>query len=142
ESELLEGGGPSTVPSEQETPMSGDCEDLLAKEQIREVLLRYCRGVDRCDAELIASAYHPDAIDHHGAITASGSEIGPILAEKLVTHYRATMHQVTNSLIEVAGDVAASESYYVARHLLDRAGVETLLEGCGRYLDRFEGRDG
>ena len=40
---------------------------LLDKEAIREVLLRYARGIDRHDDDLMASAYHPDAIDDHGA---------------------------------------------------------------------------
>jgi hypothetical protein len=117
-------------------------EELYAKLQIQEVLHRYCRGVDRCDAELIGSAYHPDAVDHHGAITATGAEIGPILAKKLAENYTATNHHVTNTLIEVAGDVAAAETYYLARHVLVRDGIETLLEGAGRYIDRFARREG
>lgn len=51
----------------------GITQDLVAKLQtllderdIREVLLRYCRGVDRCDAALIASCYHEDSLDDHG----------------------------------------------------------------------------
>jgi hypothetical protein len=117
-------------------------EELYAKLQIQEALHRYCRGVDRCDAELIASAYHPDAVDHHGAMTATGAEIGSILAKKLAEHYVATTHHVTNTLIVLDGDMAAAESYYLARHLLVKDGVDTLLEGSGRYIDRFERRDG
>lgn len=39
---------------------------LLDKDEIREVILRYTRGVDRHDDATIASAYHPDATDDHG----------------------------------------------------------------------------
>jgi len=39
---------------------------LAAESEIRRRLLDYCRGVDRCDAELVASTYHADAIDDHG----------------------------------------------------------------------------
>ncbi|MCB2109209.1 MAG: nuclear transport factor 2 family protein, partial [Rhodobacteraceae bacterium] len=36
---------------------------LLDKEEIRDVLMRYGRGVDRADADLLRSCYHPDAIE-------------------------------------------------------------------------------
>ena len=45
--------------------------ELLDKQEIHEVLLRYCRGVDRCDRDMIAACYHPDAIDDHGDWVAS-----------------------------------------------------------------------
>jgi hypothetical protein len=40
---------------------------LLDKGAIREASLRYTRGIDRHDAEIMAAAYHPDATDDHGA---------------------------------------------------------------------------
>jgi hypothetical protein len=98
--------------------------------------------IDRCDAELISSAYHPDAIDYHGAITASGAEIGAILADKLRTHYRATRHQISNSFIELHGDLAAAETNYVAEHISDDVDGEHVIRGVGRYVDQFERRDG
>jgi len=36
------------------------------KEEIRDALFRYCRGIDRGDAAMMRSAYHADAIEHHG----------------------------------------------------------------------------
>ena len=44
---------------------------LLDKQEIHEVLMRYCRGIDRCDAELLHSVYHPDATDDHGLFKAA-----------------------------------------------------------------------
>ena len=38
---------------------------LLDKQEIHEVLMRYCRGIDRCDSELLHSVYHrPNGWDH------------------------------------------------------------------------------
>ncbi|MER2157629.1 nuclear transport factor 2 family protein, partial [Rhodococcus sp. (in: high G+C Gram-positive bacteria)] len=37
-------------------------QDLIDKQAIREVVLTYCRGIDRLDFDLVRSAYHPDAI--------------------------------------------------------------------------------
>jgi hypothetical protein len=34
---------------------------LLDRAQIHDALMRYCRGVDRGDGELVMSALHPDA---------------------------------------------------------------------------------
>jgi len=43
-----------------------DVQLLLAEREIKNVVLRYCRGVDRMDLALVRSCYHPDADDHHG----------------------------------------------------------------------------
>ena len=51
---------------------------VSARDEIRELLTRYCRGVDRMDAELIASAYHPDAIDEHGMTQFTGETVGAV----------------------------------------------------------------
>lgn len=39
---------------------------LLDQSEIRDVHLRYCRGVDRCDWDLVRSCYYAEAIDEHG----------------------------------------------------------------------------
>jgi hypothetical protein len=33
---------------------------LMDKQEIHDVLMRYCRGIDRCDEELLRSVYHPE----------------------------------------------------------------------------------
>ena len=40
---------------------------LLDRNEIEEVVLRYCRGIDRRDFDLVRSCYHPDATDRHGS---------------------------------------------------------------------------
>jgi hypothetical protein len=39
--------------------------ELADREAIRDCLYRYCRGIDRCDAGLLQSAFWPDALDSH-----------------------------------------------------------------------------
>jgi hypothetical protein len=115
---------------------------LLDKEAIRDVVLRYCRGVDRADAELITSAYHPDAVDEHGAGRYTGETVGAGIVE-LTSSSRVTMHHVTNQLIELLGpDRAASETYFTVWQTLDRGGEEHTLHALGRYVDRMERRAG
>ena len=39
---------------------------IFDKDEIRDVLAAYVRGVDRGDGPLLKSCYHPDAIEEHG----------------------------------------------------------------------------
>ena len=41
---------------------------LLDKQEIYEVILRYCRGIDRLDEELLLSVFHPDAYADFGTL--------------------------------------------------------------------------
>ena len=47
--------------------MEARLQQLLDEAEIRRVHIRYCRGIDRMDWDLVRSCYHPDAIDRHGA---------------------------------------------------------------------------
>ena len=114
---------------------------LLDKQQIREVMLRYCRAIDRCDRTGVLEAFHDDAIEDHGPY--QGNSRGFVdwafgVLEKQVL----TMHLVANQLIEVDGDVAHSETYLLALHRLDRNDTITDWLLGARYVDRFERRDG
>jgi hypothetical protein len=52
------------------------------------------------------------------------------------------MHSVSNHQIELEGDVAWSEAYLVALHRFERDGELHDWVLGGRYVDRFERRDG
>jgi hypothetical protein len=116
-----------------------------AKDEIRDVLYRYCRGVDRCEYDLIRSCYHPDATDHHGEYV--GGVDGFIAhCEANLGRFERTMHLLGNILIEVDADGtrARSEAYAIAYHHL-RAGhgkPERDFVVHLRYVDDFEQRHG
>ena len=77
-------------------------QELLDEREIRDVILRYCRGIDRMEVELVRSCYHPDATDEHGSFSGGVDEflawVWPLLQR-----YTMTMHFVGNLLVEVAG---------------------------------------
>jgi len=126
--------------------ISGKLRLLVDQSEILECLHRCARGMDRHDAEMIASAYHSDAIDDHGGFSGSpaefveyvnGSSAGPGVHEQLFTDH---MHYLSNHSADIVGDTAHTETYYimVGRYRdNDRAGIWT-----GRYVDKLERRNG
>jgi len=115
---------------------------LADKQEIHEVMMRYCRAVDRVDEELLRSVYHPDAIDNHGLFNGKASDFVPWCIEHLREAYTATQHFVGNELIEIDGDRAFCEFYFVAYHRYERKGEPRHMSAGGRYVDRWERRNG
>jgi hypothetical protein len=113
---------------------------LLDREAIRDCLYRYCRGIDRCDEEALRSAYWEDATDCHGAWCGSASGFIDQALPRLRAGGRR-VHQISNVLINLHGNVAAVESSFIAlQATAEQPTMATFL--CGRYVDRFERRDG
>lgn len=119
---------------------------LADKDEIRDVIMRYCRGVDRLDEELVRSCYHADSHDDHGHFKGNGHEFATFIVHSLPERTHATTHSVGNVLIELDpddADLARSEAYSLAYlRRTDDDGTEWLDFFSGRYVDRFERRDG
>lgn len=120
---------------------------LIAKDEITDALARYCRGVDRLDAELVRSAYHEDATDDHGYTQVStGWDLANLCdrdnPDGFPKEWTSTTHQLTNVLIRVDGDHASSESYFYATMRFDHGSDRYNLVSVGRYIDKWERRDG
>lgn len=118
-------------------------DELAAHAEIKQVLYRYCRGVDRGDAGLIAACYTADATDYHGAWEGLGKDFGAYLVPSMDTAAHVGQHNITNVLIELSGATAAVESYFFAFHPqpAESAPVHHIFV-IGRYLDRFVRQDG
>ncbi len=116
--------------------------ELLDERDVHEVLLRYCRGVDRCDVELIDSCFHPDARDDHGNWMCSGREIAKIIVDRVLPGDASAMHFLGNVKIEVDGDTAYAESYLLAFRAYRPKGRPVTRTRALRFVDRLERRDG
>jgi hypothetical protein len=117
-------------------------QELVDRQAITDVVLRYCRGIDRLDLELVRDCYHPDATDEHGTFTGTRDEYVDWVAGVL-TRFTGTMHVVANQLVELDGDEALSETYGVAYHWGDPPDDQRRNFTTGfRYVDRFARRDG
>lgn len=116
--------------------------DILDKQAIYEVVLQYCRGIDRLDLELVRGAYHPDGIDHHTGFDGSVGDYLDWVAPKLA-RLGGTMHTVGNHLVELHGNHAISECYLTASHwgAPDAHPAFSFTTGA-RYVDLMERRDG
>jgi SnoaL-like domain len=118
-------------------------DDLLAREEITDVVKALARGTDRLDRELMASCYHPDGTDDHNVFRGTGTEFAQWVVDTL-PHFEATMHFVGPPRIRREGNRAKVDTYCVAHHVSkpDDAGLQSDMVLGLRYVDRFECRDG
>jgi hypothetical protein len=134
-----------------------DLQRLADRQAIQDCVHRYARGIDRRNWEFLASAFHPGAMLHQGDFKGTIEEM---LANVAARHaaIEQSAHLLTNILIEFDNDNGAVvETYYLAylRNAHLPAMVRTALLGdgapeagkidmrsLGRYIDRFECRDG
>lgn len=114
---------------------------LLDQVALRDLVMRYCRGCDRRDWALVRSLYHDDAIDDHGAMFSGGPDEFVAWLPGATAPWELTLHSISNSLFAVEGDRAEGEHHVRAWH---RAAPPDAMEYVvyGRYLDRYERRDG
>lgn len=137
---------------------------LIDHQEIEHVLAMYCRAIDRLDVELLKTVYHPDGTDDHGSFSGNAHEFAEHIMVSLREDIIDGMHTVTQSAIEVDGNFATAESYYIAYQLCpggekkaraffgERYVAEVRAKGLldedhdffcgGRYIDLFEKRAG
>ena len=137
---------------------------LLDQQEIQRILHLYCRAIDRLDLALLKSLYHPDATDEHGVFVGNAHAFAGFIMSKMAEVTTYGFHTITQSIIDVRGDVAAGESTYLAYHRIgagfenisrffgptyahrsEQAGtleIEHEFIAGGRYIDRFERREG
>lgn len=111
------------------------------KLECTEVVAQVARAIDRCDAVLLQDCFHPDATDDHGLFKGTAVDFIEWVMPVLGTMKR-TQHMIGQSLVEVNGDRAAAESYFVAHHEIATPDGDIHMIAAGRYLDRFERRSG
>ncbi|HKS99357.1 MAG TPA: nuclear transport factor 2 family protein [Rugosimonospora sp.] len=114
--------------------------ELKDRQEILDCLMRYSRGVDRLDRELLLSVYHEDAVDDHGMFVGGPKEFADWVVAMHGSTHLSHQHCLFNHSCDLDGDVAHTETYYMFAGM-NRVGAPLSMSG-GRYLDRFERRDG
>lgn len=121
----------------------GALETLLARQEITDVIHRYCRAMDRVDDDLGYGVWWPDATADYGAMY-QGSGHGFIdFVHGPHQGFLSSAHRVGNIQIQVDGDSASSETYIEAGFCMpDGEDGQKTARSAGRYLDRWSRRAG
>jgi hypothetical protein len=116
--------------------------ELADKAAIRDVLSRYCRGLDRMDKPMAYSVFAAEATaNYYGIYTGTGHGFIDWVWGAHLT-MTSHSHQITNVLIELTGDSAVSEAYVTVVLQQQRETGAVEMQARGRYLDRWSKRDG
>jgi hypothetical protein len=111
------------------------------RQEITDLSIRYMRGLDRLDLDLLKSVYHDDATDDRGFYTGSGHGLCELAVQMLASH-SCNHHMLGQMAIDIEGDVAFGEIYFQAYHRIIEDGQDVDFVVIGRYADRYERRDG
>ncbi len=121
---------------------------MSAHDEIRDVLTRYCQGVDRQQYDLLRSCYHDDAIDSHGPYV--GDPDGFVAwVQNRHRNVKSSMHFLGNMSIRLSEDGrrARAETYCLTYQNVAAGGDDPFAGGeeswltiAARYVDTFEHR--
>lgn len=114
---------------------------LLDKQSLYELAMRYARAIDRRDRDLLLSVYHDDAIDHHGGMFKGSAREFADWQPTVMAPFEVTAHYIINTSYRLDGDRAEGELYFIAYHRIQTPEPKEITIG-GRYLDRYERRNG
>lgn len=115
--------------------------DVAVRLALRDLSMRYARGVDRRDEGLFASVFHPDATVDFGDVYKGPAVEFVGMQKTLLAGYELTAHYLANSLYDIHADTAFGEVYFLAYHRCPQPGGAVTLVG-GRYLDEYVQHDG
>lgn len=120
--------------------------ELCDKQEIEEVILRFARGSDRRDGDLLASLFHPDGIFDHPQLPGSPEPAGtPGWGKRAVATLnglgKRSMHFVPQTLIDLDGDVAYAESYGWTCVVKRRGDEEYAMARAVRLFHKLERRE-
>ncbi|WP_019930693.1 nuclear transport factor 2 family protein [Nocardia sp. BMG111209] len=112
---------------------------LLDRQEIQDTLTRFSRGMDRFDRDLFLSAFHDDATIAAGDFVGSPVDLFTWASAMHEAGQYATHHNLLNLTVDIDGDTAHSELYYL---FVGRNRDDSNWIAGGRYIDRLERRDG
>ena len=122
---------------------SATLDELRDRQAITDLIYRYCRAMDRIDAELGYTIWHDDGLADYGDGVYRGSGRGFI--DFVCAQHRHALthtHQVTNIVLELDGSKAASESYvFSVLRVAQGEGIRQITT-WGRYIDEWSKRSG
>lgn len=119
--------------------LEAEVRDLAARRDIYNAICNYMRGQDRLMPEVQLLAFHEDAFVDCGLFAGSAADF-VAFAQGLLGTFKQSQHLIGQSHIQVQGNIAHGEVYFLAQHRISEAGVDKDLFVAGRYIDRYENR--
>lgn len=116
---------------------------LTSWHAIYDLLCDYMRAQDRLIPELHRSVFHDDATTDYGAGYSGDADGFVAFAQEILSKHKGNHHLIGQVRIDFeANDIAFGEVYYQAFHRVAEGAGEQDLWISGRYIDRYERRDG
>ncbi len=115
--------------------------EMLDKFALQQLAWTYCHAIDRGDLKLVRSLYHDDAIDDHGPMFSGSPDEYVAWLPSMLANWEMTSHVISNMLFLIDGNQAEGELVVLAYHRTPAPGSREII-ARGRYLDRYEKRDG
>jgi hypothetical protein len=119
--------------------LDGRLQEMLDYHDIRKLLNTYCHGCDRGDGAMMHSVYAEDSWDDHGRYKGKGKDFTETVMRSFADGNTKCVHLLGQSLINVTGDRAGAETYFLATILnKDAQQGERITLLAGRYVDVLE----
>lgn len=117
-------------------------QQMIDRQDIYDLLMRFSRGVDRGDFDLARSVYHDDALDHHTGFDGTAADFMDWLSGAMVG-IKAVHHMLGNFMVDIRGNRAVSEVYgMLTMRSEDESNARFNMTTGFRYVDRLERRAG
>jgi hypothetical protein len=117
-------------------PQSTTLQELIDHHEIRKMLATYCHGCDRGDGPRMQSVYGKESWDDHGSYKGSGRAYPAVVMDNLATNGTKVSHLLGQSQVNVTGDRAGAETYFLASiWTKDEKGQDIVTLLSGRYVD-------
>lgn len=113
-----------------------ELQELLDKQALHELNVRYARGADRADYGLLSSVFNENAKVDAGVFVGSGEEFAKALSVANPMMPRC-LHSITNENFEIRGNTAVGESYVTAFTMTEIEGQKSDNIVYGRYVDTY-----
>jgi hypothetical protein len=113
--------------------------EMIDRQAIWQVMVRFARGLDRLDTALALTCYWEDAIEDHGRFVGTAEGFLAWWSQQVAPMFLSTHHAIMNQFCEIDGDDAHAETYYIFTGTYPKA---PHFMSTGRYIDHFQRRGG
>lgn len=127
--------------------MTDKIQELWDREMIRDVIYKYCFGVDAQDWESVRDCFTSTATHQHTTFKGNNDEF-IAFASGVIGDMGGTLHSIGSVLISIEHDVASSQSTFVSYHrVLNTPAAQKRFQMngqnlnwivAGRYVDKWE----